>query len=121
MNFPKLKTRPRSTHTVYRFGGLWNNDEAPVGMTAKTVMRWKDLRNLGPDKYPMMSRVTSSNAAVEFDGNIPKQPIIAAVVEGDHRKGRPMSKSPSVRPSACHLPLQGRKLALAVSNPAAAR
>ena len=84
MNYPKLKTRPRSTHTVFRFGGLWHSDEAPVGMTGGTVMRWQDLRNLGPDKYPMMSRVTTSNAAVELDGNIPKQPIIAAVVDGDH-------------------------------------
>lgn len=83
MNFPKLKTRPRSTHTVYRFGGLWHNDEAPVGMTAKTVMRWKDLLDIGPDKYPMLSRKPDGTAAVSIDGNVINQPLIGAA-DGEH-------------------------------------
>ena len=78
MNYPKLKTRPRSTHTVFRFGGLWHSDEAPVGMTNATTMRWKDLRNLGPDKYPMMSRIPDGTSAVEIDGCTIKRPLIAA-------------------------------------------
>ena len=83
MNFPKLKTRPRSTHTVFRFGGLWHSDEAPVGMKGRTVMRWQDLRNLGPDKYPMMSRIPDGTSAVEIDGCTIKRPLIAAA-EGKH-------------------------------------
>ncbi len=31
-----------------------------------------------------------------------------SMVEGGFHKGHPLGHAPSVRPSACHLPLQGR-------------
>ena len=83
MNFPKLKVRPRSTHTVYRFGGLWHSGEAPVGMNQSTVMRWEDLRGLGPDKSPMLSTALTGSAAVSIDGNTINQPLIGAA-DGEH-------------------------------------
>lgn len=83
MFYPRLKTRPRSTHTVYRFGGLMHNDEAPVGMTNGTTMRWYDERNLGHDKAPMMAVKAPSTSAVSLDGNVGYARIIGWC-DGDH-------------------------------------
>ena len=83
MNFPKLKTRPRSTHTVYSFGGLWHSGEAPVGMTNGTTMRWDNLSNLGPDHSPMLSTVKDWSYVNSVDGCQLTDPVIG-VADGEH-------------------------------------
>ena len=76
MVYPKLKTRPRSTHTVTQFGGLLHNEEAPLG-------QWYDERNLSAAEAPAFSLDTGWKNQQTIDGNTITRPILG-VCGGEH-------------------------------------
>lgn len=90
MRFLPLKVRPRSTHTVYDFGGIWHNLETPSGglSLSGSAHHWYDERNLSHDAAPAMSLRKRSGVVTNIDGNeIPgENRIIATISEG----GRPV-------------------------------
>lgn len=76
MEYPRLKTRPRSTHTVTEFKGLWHNEACGEGY-------WYDERDLSSDEYPMMSQRKARYFAPCIDGNMLTRGA-AAFCGGDH-------------------------------------
>jgi len=77
MLYPKLMVRPRSTHTVTKFGGLNHNLEAPLG-------QWYDERNLSADGYPALQAARMPAVAYNVDGNELSGVEIVAAAGGDH-------------------------------------